>query len=189
MKRAIMAVALVVLCALTGATQSRNRRRPATPSEASIISILQIDFRNYTFALNGKSYKLIDGFYAENLTPDTQWGLEMAGNLYYSDLTGDKNEEAAFVLRYGPINGPKTSEVRVYALQKGKPTVLATFRIADAVNCELDHYMRIEDGTIIIERVYGNGTRCDYNEITQYRWNGAGFKEVGDIKKTTCRCM
>lgn len=158
-------------------------------SEPSIISIHQIDFRNYTLTLNGKSYKLIDGYYAETIAPDAQWSVGMVDGPYYGDLTGDKREEVAFVLRYGPVVNPDKAEARVYTLQKGKPVLLATFPIAQTLNCELDHYIRVEDGTVTIERIYGNDSRCDHNEITQYRWNGSDFMPVGDVRRVPCRCM
>lgn len=189
MKRLTIAVVLVVLCAMSGLPQSRNKRRPPTPREPPIIDIHQIDFKNQTFSLNGKSYKLIDGFYAENIAPNTQWGLEMVDGPDYGYLTGDKKEEVAFVLRYGPIASPDTAEVRVYTLQNGQPALLATFVVANSVSCQLDHYIEIKDGMISVERIYGNGPRCDYNEVIQYRWNGNSFLPVGTAKRMPCRCM
>jgi hypothetical protein len=187
--RFIIASVLVVISVTGCFAQSRNRRRPTAPPEPSIISIHQIDFKNYTLPLNGKSYKLIDGFYAETTAAQTQWGMAIVDGPYYGDLTGDKKEEAAFVLRYGPIGAPNAAEVRIYALQDGKPALLVTFLIATAINCELDHYISIEDGTVIVERIYGNGSQCDHNEVTQYRWNGNSFMPVGDVKRSRCRCM
>lgn len=189
MNRLTVAAVALLLCATGGFAQTRNRRQPRAPVEPSIISIQQIDFKNYTFPLNGKSYKLIDGFYAGTRAPDVQWKLEMADGPYYGDLTGDKKEEAAFVLRYGAVESPDMAEVRVYTLAKGNPALLATFQIANAVNCELVNYIKIEDGTIFVERIYGDGSRCDHNEITQYRWNGTGFMPVGDVKRTPCHCL
>ncbi len=154
-----------------------------------MLSIVQVDFRNYVFPLNNKSYKLIDGFYAETLAPNAQWGLEMADGPYYGDLTGDRKEEAAIVLRYGQVNAPTMAEARVYTLRNGKPALLATFRIADAVNCQMINYIGIEDGMVLVERIYGRGSQCDHNEMTQYRWNGQEFMPVGEVKRMPCRCL
>lgn len=189
MKRLTIAVAIIACCVIYGLGQSRNRRRPASVAEASIITIHQIDFRNYTLPLNGRSYKLVDGFYAETVAPNPQWGLEMADGPFLGDLTGDRKEEAAFVLRYGPVGAPNTAEARVYTLRNGQPALLATFQIANAVDCQLINYIKIEDGMIIVERIYGTGASCDHNEITQYRWNGSGFVQVGDVKRAPCRCI
>lgn len=189
MNRFTVAAVALFLCATGSFAQTRNRRPRATPPEPSIISIHQIDFKNYTFPLNGKSYKLIDGFYAGTSAPAVQWKLEMADGPYYGDLTGDKKEEAAFVLRYGAVDAPNMAEVRVYTLQKGKPALLATFQIANAVSCELVNYIKIEDGTLFVERIYGDGSRCDHNEITQYRWNRNGFTPVGEVKRAPCHCL
>ena len=189
MKRSVIGVLVLVLCAVSSFTQSRKRQRTPAQSQPSIITIHQIDFKNYTFALNGKSYKLIDGFYAENITPQAQWGLEMADGPYFGDLTGDKKEEVAFILRYGTIGAPNAAEARVYTLENGRLALLATFPVAAEVGCKLDHYMNIDDGTITIERIYANGARCDHNEITQYRWNGKTFMPVGNTKRAACRCM
>lgn len=184
-----MAGGLIVLCSLSGFTQSRKAQRPLAASEPPFISIQQVDFKNYTFPLNEKSYKLRDGFYAETTATGAQWALELADGPYYGDLTGDKKEEAAFVLRYGPVGAPNAAEARVYTLQKGTPVLLAVFQISGGVNCELDHYMSVEDGTIIVERIYGNPSQCDHNEITQYRWNGREFTPVGETRRSRCRCM
>ena len=189
MKRLVIFVSAAVLCAAVGFGQSSKRRRVPAASEGEFLNIIQIDFRSYTFPLNGKAYKLIDGFYAETLAPNSQWGLELADGPYYGDLTGDRKEEAAFVLRYGAVGSPDRAEARVYTLREGRPALLATFTVADAVSCELDHYIDIDDGMIRVERTYGSGERCDHNEITHYRWNGRGFATVGEVRRAACRCM
>ncbi|MGB9180324.1 MAG: hypothetical protein WCB68_13915, partial [Pyrinomonadaceae bacterium] len=179
MKRLVIAVLLLMLCASCSTAQSRNKRTTATPRTQPIVDIRQIDFRNFTYTLDGRAYNLRDGFYAGSVAPDTQWSLGMADGPYYGDLTGDKKDEVAFVLRHGPTETPNAAEARVYTLQNGQPALLATFVVADAVNCELDHYLKIEDGTITIERIYGKDSHCDHNEVTQYRWNGDHFAPVG----------
>ncbi|MGA9995776.1 MAG: hypothetical protein WBP93_10190 [Pyrinomonadaceae bacterium] len=189
MKRLVIAVLLLMLCALCGMAQSRNKRTTATPRTQPIVDIRQIDFRNFTYTLDGRAYNLRDGFYAGNVAPDTQWSLGMADGPYYGDLTGDKKDEVAFILRHGPTETPNAAEARVYTLQNGQPILLATFIVADSINCELDHYLKIEDGTITIERIYGKDSQCDHNEVTQYRWNGDHFAPVGTIKRMPCRCM
>ena len=191
LKRFATALALAVVCAAVPAAQSRSgrRQRPPAQAEAAVINIVQIDFMNYTFQLNGRAYKLIDGFYAEMVAPDEQWGLMLADGPYYGDLTGDKKEEAAFVFRYGPVGGLNMAEARVYTLRGGAPELLATLVVANSVDCELDHYIDIYDGMLRVERVFGNGTQCERNEVTQYRWDGKGFMPVGEVKTRPCRCM
>jgi hypothetical protein len=96
LKRLVIAVVLLLLCGTGATAQSRNRHKPATiVREPAIIDIHQIDFKNYTYLLNNRSYKLIDGFYAETLAPDAQWGLVMADGPYFGDLTGDHKDEVA----------------------------------------------------------------------------------------------
>lgn len=190
MKRFVTILVLVLSCAAFGPAQSRSsKRRSAAPQQPSLITILQVDFRNYTFPLNGKSYRLIDGFYAENTAPGVQWALGLVDGPYYGDLTGDKREEVAFVLRYGQVGGPGTAEARVYTLRDGQPALLATVPVADGVTCQLDHYIKIEDGMLSVERLYGSGRRCDYTEITQYRWDGRGLTPVGTPARGQCRCI
>lgn len=191
LKRFAPALALAVVCAAAAAAQSRNgrRQRPPAQAEAAVINIVQIDFMNYTFQLNGRAYKLIDGFYAETVGPDEQWGLMLADGPYYGDLTGDKKEEAAFVFRHGPVGGFNMAEARVYTLRGGAPALLATLVVANSVDCELDHYLDVDDGMLRVERVFGNGTQCERNEVTQYRWDGKGFMPVGEVKTRPCRCM
>jgi hypothetical protein len=171
-------------------SQSRSRRKAPQPAAASLIGIEFIDFNNYTHVLNGQSYKLIGGYYAKDTAPNTQWELGMVDGPYYGDLTGDGKNEAVIVLSYGTVQGPHTIEARVYTLQKGSLVTLATFPVADSVNCELDHYMDLDDGMVRIERIYGQATTgCDRNEITEYRWNGTKFMPIGEVKKVRCRCM
>ena len=189
LKRFVIAVVVVMLCAAGGFSQSRRRQRAAAPGEAALIHIIQVDFMNYTHPLGGRSYKLIDGFYAETIAPDNQWGLMLADGPYYGDLTGDRKEEAAFVFRYGPVGRPNMAEARVYTLRDGRPVLLATLVVANAVDCELDHYIDIDDGMLRVERTFGTGTQCDHNEITQYRWDGSGFMPVGEVRRRPCRCM
>ncbi len=194
LKRFVTAVVLALVCAAGVLAQSRSgsssrRQRPPAQAEAAVINIIQIDFMNYTFPLGGRSYKLIDGFYAETVAPDEQWGLMLADGPYYGDLTGDKKEEAVFVFRYGPVGGFNMAEARVYTLRGGAPALLATLVVANAVDCELDHYIDVDDGMLRVERVFGNGTQCERNEITQYRWDGKGFMPVGEVKTRPCRCM
>ena len=188
MKRLVTTLVLLFACAASGPAQSRSKRRPSAPPQPSVITIHQIDFRNYTFPLDGKSYKLIDGFYAENTAPGVQWGLGLVDGPYYGDLTGDKREEVAFVLRYGQIGAPGTAEARVYTLRDGRVALLATIPVAGGVGCQLDHYIKIEDGMLTVERVYGSGQRCDYTEVTQYRWDGRGLTPVGAPTRNQCRC-
>lgn len=189
LKRFMLAAVLVSVCLASGFTQSRRRQGAAAPAEAAIIDIIQVDFKNYTFPLNGRQYKLIDGFYAETFAPNSQWGLMLADGPYYGDLTGDRKDEVAFVLRYGPIGNPNMAETRIYTLRNGKPVLLSTLVVANSVSCELDHYIDLDDGMLRVERIFGNGAQCDHNEITQYRWDGTGFMPVGEVKNRPCRCM
>jgi hypothetical protein len=189
LKRLVITLVLVFACAGGGPAQSRSKRRAPAPQQPSLITILQVDFRNYTFPLNGKSYRLIDGFYAENTAPGVQWALGLVDGPYYGDLTGDKKEEVAFVLRYGQVGAPAAAEARVYTLRDGQPALLATLPVADGVACQLDHYIKIEDGMLSVERLYGSGQRCDHTEVTQYRWDGRGLTPVGAPARGQCRCI
>ena len=195
LKRIKRAALIIFICAFgvfaQSSSQSRSKRRVvAAVSDAQpVINLQQIDFRNYTFPLNGKSYKLIDGFYAGTQAPGIQWELAMADGPYYVDLTGDKKEEAVFVLSYGPVNAPNMAEARVYTLQNGRPNLLATFPVAEEVNCKMVNYIKVEDGTIMVERIHGDKFRCHHNEVTQYRWNGSAFVPVGEVRRTPCRCL
>ena len=170
--------------------QARSKKRPpAPPAAQAVIDIRQIDFKNFTYMLDARSYKLRDGYYAETVAANTQWELGMVDGPFYGDLTGDGKDEVAFVLSHGTAQAPSAAEARVYSLQNGRPVLLATFILADSINCTLDHYILIEDGMITVERVYGKGDACDHNEVTQYRWNTNRFMPVGATKRMPCRCM
>ena len=84
---------------------------------------------------------------------------------YYGDLTGDGKNEAVVVLSHGAVGGPHTVEARVYTLREGRAALLATFPLAEALSCELDHYVDLDEGKVRVEQLVGRGGRCDHNEI------------------------
>jgi hypothetical protein len=185
----LVVVLLILLAHLSVAGQAQSRRRAPAPVAEPAVGIEAIDFENYTYPLNGQSYKLIGGYYAKNTAPNMQWELRVAEAIYYGDLTGDGRNEAVVVLSYGAVAGPHTVEARVYTLRGGLPALLATFPVADTLSCELDHYVDLDDGKLKVERIYGQAGRCDHNEVREYRWDGATFMPVGEAKTMRCRCM
>ncbi len=189
LQRLINVVLLTALTYSGVAGQTRSRRRVPAPASESVVGIEAIDFENYAYALEGRSYKLVGGYYARGTAPDAQWELRVAEAPYYGDLTGDGKNEALVVLIYGAVGGPHTVEARVYTLRNGRPALLATFPAADALNCDLDHYVDLDDGKVRIERVQGRAGRCEHNEVREYRWDGTRFMPVGDAKTMPCRCM
>jgi hypothetical protein len=182
-------VLLTALAHACAAGQARGRQRVPAPASQSVVGIEAIDFENYTYPLDGQSYKLVGGYYAKNTAPGAQWELRVAEAPYYGDLTGDGRNEALVVLSHGAVGGPHTVEARVYTLRNGRAALLSTFAVADALSCDLDHYVDLDDGKVRIERVYGRAGRCDHNEVGEYRWDGAKFMPVGDAKTMPCRCM
>lgn len=187
--RLIIALLLTALAHACVAGQARSRRRVPAPASESVVGIEAIDFENYTYPLGGQSYKLIGGYYARGAAPGAQWELRVAEPPYYGDLTGDGKNEAVVVLSHGAVGGAHSVEARVYTLRGGRPALLATFAVADALSCDLDHYVDLDDGKVRLERVYGQADRCDHNEVTEYRWDGTKFMPVGDTKTMPCRCM
>jgi hypothetical protein len=190
LKRHLAIIAFCLLCPLNVLqAQSRNKKPPTAPTQQAVIDIRQIDFKNFIYTLDARSYKLRDGYYAEAIAAGAEWELGMVDGPLYGDLTGDGKDEVAFVLSHGTAQAPSAAEARVYTLRNGRPVLLETFVVADSINCELDHYIEIEDGMISVERVYGKDARCDHNEVTQYRWNATRFMPVGATKRMPCRCM
>jgi hypothetical protein len=189
LKQLVIFILLTALAQLSVAAQARGARRAPKPAAEAFVGIEAIDFENYTYALGGRSYKLIGGYYAGNSAPDAQWELRVAETPYYGDLTGDGRSEAVVVLSYGPVGGAHAVEARVYTLRGGSPVLLVTLPVADALSCELDHYVDLDDGKLRVERVYGRDGRCDHNEVTEFRWDGKGFMPVGEAKMMRCRCM
>jgi hypothetical protein len=179
-------LALAQVCA---AAQGRSRRRVPAPAAESVVGIEAIDFENYTYTVNDRPYRLVGGYYARTSTPNAQWELRVTEAPYYGDLTGDGKNEAVVVLSYGPVAGAHTVEARVYTLRAGRPALLASFQVADALSCDLDHYVDLDDGKVRVERVYGSAGLCDHNEVSEYRWDGNRFMPVGEAKTTRCRCM
>jgi hypothetical protein len=188
-QRFFIVVLLAALAHACAAGQARGRRKVPAPASKSVVGIEAIDFENYTYTLDGQSYKLIGGYYARGAAPNPQWELRVAEAPYYGDLTGDGRNEAVVVLSHGAVGGPHTVEARVYTLRDGRAALLSTFAVEDALSCDLDHYVDLDDGKLRIERVYGRAARCDHNEVREYRWDGAKFMPVGDAKTMPCRCM
>ena len=190
LQRLIIVVLLTTLTAHASvAAQARSRRRVPAPAAESVVGIEAIDFENYTYPLNGQTYKLIGGYYAENDARNAQWELRVAEAPYYGELTGDGKNESVVVLSYGPVGGPHTVEVRVYTLRAGRPALLATLPVADTLDCDLDHYVDLDEGKLRVERIYGRAGRCDHNVVREFRWDGKWFMPVGDPKTMPCRCM
>jgi hypothetical protein len=185
----VSAVLCMLAFSVVPAQTRRNNRASSSSGETGIVDIRQIDFRNFSYAINGKSYKLRDGFYAENVAAGTRWELGMVDGPFYGDLTGDGKDEAVFVLSHGAPEAIQSAEARIYTLRGGRAALISTLVIKEAVKCVLDHYVRVTDGMIIVERVYGKPAGCDYNEITEYRWNGTVFAPMGASTRTPCRCM
>ncbi|HKS28566.1 MAG TPA: hypothetical protein VJS44_12130 [Pyrinomonadaceae bacterium] len=189
----MLSVAAAVFCLLSflvvPAQTRRATRNASSSGQTGIVDIRQIDFRNFSYDIQGKSYKLRDGFYAENVAAGVRWELGLVDGPFYGDLTGDGKDEAVFVLSHGQPEAVQTAEARVYTLRGGRAVLISTLIVKEAVNCVLDHYVRVTDGMIILERVYAKQARCDYNEITEYRWNGSVFAPMGASMRMPCRCM
>lgn len=101
----VVALLLAALAHACVAAQTRGRRRVPAPAAESFVGIEAIDFENYTYPLNGRSYKLIGGYYAGGAAQSAQWELRLAETPSYGDLTGDGRSEAVVVLGYGPVGG------------------------------------------------------------------------------------
>ena len=185
----IIIVLLSALAPAGVAPQARSRRRVPPPAAESVVGIEVLDFENYTYPLNGRTYKLVGGYYAGDTAQGAQWELRVAEAPFYGELTGDGKNEAVVVLSYGPVGGAHTVEVRVYTLRGGRPALLTTLPLADTLDCELDHYVDLDEGKLRIERIYGRAGRCDHNEVSELRWDGKSFMPVGDAKTRPCRCM
>jgi hypothetical protein len=188
-RRLIIVVLLAALAHTCAAGQTRSRRRAPARAPERVVGIEAIDFENYSYALAGKTYKLIGGYYANAAAPDAQWELRVAEPTYYADLTGDGRNEAVVVLSYGAVGGPHTVEARVYTLRDGRASQNMRFVLATEVSCELDHYIDLDEGKVRVESIYGSGGRCEHNLIREFRWDGNSFEPVGEAKTMPCRCM
>ena len=188
--RLFYAMPLAALLTLgVAAAQTRTRRNAPAAAPRTVVGIEALDFENDAYTLGGQTYRLIGGYYARGAAPGAQWELRLAETPSYGDLTGDGRNEAVVVLSHGEVGGPHTVEARVYTLRQGRAALLATFPLADALSCDLDHYVDLDDGKVRLERVYGQAGRCGHNELGEYRWDGAKFMPVGEARTMPCRCM
>lgn len=176
-------------------------------------SIRQIDFKNFSYPLKdhllghgelkwlagegqaGPRLRMIHLSNGEDLTKESSLlvdGKEYAQysgfefqSVSYGDLVGDGKEDAIVVLRYLTGGTQTTNYVYFYALENGKPRLLAYCHTGDRAYSGL-YGVYSDHESLVVELFDPNrqeGDCCSSGIVRmRYRWNGSRFVQVGSIQ-------
>ncbi|MGH9605959.1 MAG: hypothetical protein ACRD3N_09695 [Terracidiphilus sp.] len=124
--------------------------------------------KSSSFVMDGKEYDQYEGFTLQSVQ--------------YADLTGDGKEDAIVVLRYLTGGTQTTNYVYVYALDPGKPKLLAYCYTGDRAYSGL-YKVYGEDGELVAELFdpkKAEGDCCSSGFVrTRYQWRDGRFEAVG----------
>ena len=121
-----------------------------------------------SFVMDGKEYGQYEGFTLQSVQ--------------YSDLAGNGKEDAIVVLRYLTGGTQTTNYVYVYALDAGKPKLLAYCHTGDRAYSGL-YKVYGEGGDLVVELLdpkKARGDCCSTGFVrTRYQWRDRRFEAVG----------
>ena len=163
-------------------------------------SIRNVDFLNFTFDLDHKSWC------AQNLKTDkvvvkhgkfidgNGFHFEVDGNrIVYGDITKDNQDEAVVIINCGDIH--RVEQVLIYTVRSGRPKLVAKLDASDLTGGKLvrrNQCRGCSDGAIIknqllmVERLHSAAKCCsEYIESRSYKWDGTNLKQVGDVQTRT----
>lgn len=182
------------------AESQKNESQIASP-------IRQVDFGNFTFPklpsakCSMKKIHLVNSRYDNPDAPPDRvppkggsvdcWSVVLAST-NFGDVTGDGEEEAVVTL-YAELGGNSSySDVYIYTLLDGRPTLLWKFMTGDRADGGIRRIYS-ENGELVVE-LYGVGTiagkQLESSEDvgsccpkhytrTKYRWDGKHFQQDG----------
>lgn len=144
--------------------------------------IRQVDFKNFTYQLEGRTVQLRNG--KRPARNDNEYSINDA-NTSYGDVTGDGQEEAVIILRYDGGGTGSYTFGYLYSVQNGRPILLTTLKGGDRADGGIVS-ANIENELLILKRNVPEkengvavGLCCPkYVETVRYRWDGRGLVEV-----------
>jgi len=194
MKRQILCLMIILLCAASGAAQSQSK-------QAAVADIRKVDFLNFTYKSTlcsqeygksgiGKTVGVRDGeFKNKNVY------FAVAGDrIIYADVTGDGREDAIVPIDCGAIGANFTlSEVYVYTIKDARATLLAGISDKDMERDYRRSYpdaesywgvnvdgLRVKNGNLEVD-VLADGSHAapKYVATLVYHLNGEALRLVG----------
>jgi hypothetical protein len=180
---------VMVLCAGSGFAQSRRKRPSSTSRTGAITDIRQVDFKNFTYEVQGERVTLRNGEHNLDWYLDRDFQTRRY-RFAYGDLTGEGKEEAVVVLANNVAGGANAvlQYGLIYTIKNGQVIKLADFKGGDGPcsmegeECSLMS-VKVEGGLLIVDRAVptANDANCcpTMYRSTKYRWNGSHLVEIG----------
>ncbi len=197
LKRYILCLIIMLLCTVNLSAQSRRRRSGSNSSTSNVTDIRQVDFKNFTYQIEGKRIRLQNGEYngREHWRFDRNFQTRR-DHIAYGDLTGDGKEEAVIVLAHNIADTNTILQYGyIYTIKNGQIAKLADFQGGDG-GCSMEGEecilinVKIEDGILIVDRAVptADDSRCcpSMYRSTKYRYDSSRLIEIG---KTSLKRM
>ena len=157
----------------------------------AVHDIRRFDFRNFAYDTGGDQVRVRGGrgTYRGRGEEVFTYSIERV-SVTYGDLNGDGKEEAAVTLFYTGGGTGAFSTGFVFALRRGRLSLLAPFEGGDRADGGIRE-VRIRDGLLRVQRNEPErmnnvpvGLCCPlYLLTTTYRWDGKGLIQVGETQK------
>ncbi len=184
MKKLSMAFALVLTAAFIFAAQAQTQK-PA--------GIRDVDFNNFSYDASfdePKTVKLTNGKFEDGGSYDDGFPLyELFGKPVYSDLNGDKSEDAVVGVKMSAPPSLRSFEVQAFTFQNGAAKRLARINADQVVKDYKKHYPKnallhyagvnppkIQNGLVIVEALTEGSFACPkYTAVFNYKLSGGKF--------------
>jgi hypothetical protein len=123
----------ILLCATSGAAQSRSTRRGASPRSDTVTDIRQVDFLNFTYHSSlcsqefgkegiGKTVRVRKGEFKNR---SVYFAVDDS-RVIFGDVTGDGLDDAIVSISCGAVGANfSLAEVHIYTIKDGRPALLA----------------------------------------------------------------
>lgn len=181
-------VVLLFVLAISLTASAQRRAKGQAQSTGVKTDIKQVDFKNFTYPVNGKSVHMRKGKgeYVNRRDNDESFEANV-DKVVYGDLTGDGMDEAAVVIAYRGGGSGSYNDGFIYILKNGRPELLTTFKGGDRADGSITN-VKIQGGLLVVERFApespGSGLCCPkYIDTTKYRWSGSALVQVGRAQR------
>lgn len=185
---AVIAAAMLV----TSAPARPQRKASGAPTRPRASGAARrVDFQNFTYESGDEFIRVVRGrgTYRTSGGAASSYAVERV-TAARGDLTGDGLEEAAVVLYFTGGGTGAFSKGFLFAVERGRPTLLATFEGGDRADGGIRH-VSIKGGVLSVERNEPErmgdlpvGLCCPlYLITTRYRWDGRRLVQSAEPEK------
>ncbi len=157
----------------------------SVPVEAAPVqSINDVDFRNYTYELDGDVVKVRDGISETGELAAGTYQLFGVNDVDFGDLNGDGVDEAVVTLQLNTGGTGRFSWGRIYELKRGKVVWSNELQVGDRADGGV-YDIAISKGVIIDDRFAGSEGACCPQFVDRYnvRFVGSSLKVVGPLTR------